>query len=50
MRLVRLGPDAFHQRLRQTGFSSLQQSGDWYGYSLALGSADISLLMLANAI
>lgn len=47
--LVRLGPDAFHQRLRQTGFSSLQQSGDWYGYSLALGSADISLLMLANA-
>jgi penicillin-binding protein 1C len=46
--LVRLGPDAFQQRLRQTGFASLTQSGDWYGYSLALGSADVSLLMLAN--
>jgi penicillin-binding protein 1C len=47
--LVRLGPDAFHQRLRQAGFDSLKQDGEWYGYSLALGSADISLLMLANA-
>jgi penicillin-binding protein 1C len=47
--LVRLGPDAFQQRLRQTGFASLTESGDWYGYSLALGSADVSLLMLANA-
>ena len=46
--LVRLGPERFHQRLQQTGFSSLKESGDWYGYSLALGSADISLLMLAN--
>ena len=47
--LVRLGPERFHQRLKESGFSSLQESGDWYGYSLALGSADISLLMLANA-
>lgn len=47
--LVRLGPDRFHQRLQQTGFASLMESGDWYGYSLALGSADVSLLMLANA-
>jgi penicillin-binding protein 1C len=47
--LVRLGPDAFQQRLRQAGFESLTQEGEWYGYSLALGSADISLLMLANA-
>ncbi|MBS1190060.1 MAG: penicillin-binding protein [Rhodocyclaceae bacterium] len=47
--LVRLGPDAFHRRLRQAGFESLKQSGDWYGYSLALGSSDVSLLMLANA-
>jgi len=46
--LVRLGPDAFHRRLRLAGFNSLTQSGDWYGYSLALGSADVSLLMLAN--
>ena len=47
--LVRLGPDAFHRRLKALGFESLKESGDYYGYSLALGSADVSLLMLANA-
>ncbi|HTY99359.1 MAG TPA: penicillin-binding transpeptidase domain-containing protein, partial [Rhodocyclaceae bacterium] len=47
--LVRLGPDAFQQRLKTLGFASLKESGDYYGYSLALGSADVSLLMLANA-
>ena len=47
--LVRLGADAFHRRLRDFGLASLQEDGDWYGYSLALGSADVSLLMLANA-
>lgn len=46
--LVRLTPDLFQQRLKLAGFASLTQSGDWYGYSLALGSADVSLLMLAN--
>ena len=47
--LVRLGPDAFADRLRAFGFESLVESGDYYGFSLALGSADVSLLMLANA-
>ncbi len=47
--LVRLGPDAFLERLKASGFASLKESGDWYGYSLALGSADVSLAMLANA-
>ncbi|MCE1240271.1 MAG: penicillin-binding protein 1C [Azonexaceae bacterium] len=47
--LVRLGPDTFHARLKKNGFASLTQDGDWYGYSLALGSADVSLAMLANA-
>ncbi|MDP2822141.1 MAG: penicillin-binding protein 1C [Sulfuritalea sp.] len=47
--LVRIGPDLFQQRLRRAGFESLTESGEWYGYSLALGSADVSLLMLANA-
>jgi len=47
--LVRIGPELFQQRLRRAGFESLTESGDWYGYSLALGSADVSLLMLANA-
>ncbi|MFP3711564.1 penicillin-binding protein 1C, partial [Paraburkholderia sp. SIMBA_009] len=27
----------------------LEQSGDYYGYSLALGSADVTLLSLTNA-
>ena len=47
--LVRIGADAFQQDLRRFGFDSLTERGDWYGYSLALGSADVSLLMLANA-
>lgn len=47
--LVRLGPEPFRRRLLAAGFASLRQDGDWYGYSLALGSADVSLLMLANA-
>lgn len=47
--LVRIGPDTFQERLRLVGLQSLRESGDWYGYSLALGSADISLLMLTNA-
>jgi penicillin-binding protein 1C len=47
--LVRIGPEPFRQRLRQAGLESLRQDGDWYGYSLALGSADVSLLSLANA-
>lgn len=46
--LVRLGPEPFRRKLLQAGLASLNQDGDWYGYSLALGSADISLLMLAN--
>ena len=47
--LVRIGADTFAERLRRFGFDSLVERGDWYGYSLALGSADISLLALANA-
>ena len=43
-----LGPDALHQRLRRLGFE-LPESAGWYGASLALGSADVSLLALANA-
>jgi penicillin-binding protein 1C len=47
--LARVGPDVFRDRLRAFGFKSLTESGDYYGLSLALGSADVSLLMLANA-
>ena len=47
--LVRLGADEFRDRLADFGFRTLVERGDYYGYSLALGSADVSLLMLANA-
>ncbi|MFT3821917.1 MAG: penicillin-binding protein 1C [Rubrivivax sp.] len=43
-----LPPDALHARLNALGFG-LKESGGWYGLSLALGSADVSLLALANA-
>lgn len=46
--LVMVTPDAFHRQLRQVGLP-LKEAGDWYGYSLALGSADVPLLQLANA-
>ena len=47
--LVRIGPDNFRDRLFDFGFRSLTENGEYYGFSLALGSADVSLLMLANA-
>ncbi|GAA4341504.1 transglycosylase domain-containing protein [Variovorax defluvii] len=46
--LVMVSPDAFARQLRATGLA-LGQNGDYYGYSLALGSAEVSLLGLANA-
>ncbi|MGZ9713260.1 penicillin-binding protein 1C [Glaciimonas sp. GNP009] len=46
--LVTVTPTAFFDRLQQLGFG-LRESGDFYGYSLALGSADVSLLALTNA-
>jgi penicillin-binding protein 1C len=46
--LVMVSPDAFHKQLRAVGLP-LKESGDYYGYSLALGSSEVSLLSLANA-
>ncbi len=46
--LVMVGPDAFHRQLRAAGLP-LRESGDYFGYSLALGSAEVPLLGLANA-
>ena len=43
-----LPPDALHTRLNALGFE-LEQTAGWYGASLALGSADVTLLALANA-
>ena len=46
--LAMVGPDAFADRLNALGLQ-LQQSGGHYGMSLALGSAEVSLLDLSNA-
>jgi penicillin-binding protein 1C len=46
--LVMVGPDAFHRQLRAAGLP-LRESGDYFGYSLALGSAEVPLLALTNA-
>ena len=46
--LVMVSPDAFQRQLKAVGLP-LKESGDYYGYSLALGSAEVSLLSLTNA-
>jgi len=49
VRLLKLvGAEAFVQTLRQLGFG-LDQSGDWYGPALALGSADVTLWEMVGA-
>ena len=44
-----VGVETFAQQLRRLGFEGLTESGDYYGPSLALGSADVSLWELVNA-
>ncbi len=46
--LTMVSPEAFHDRLMRLGLP-LGEEGGFYGYSLALGSADVTLLSLANA-
>ncbi|MEY2953919.1 MAG: penicillin-binding protein [Pseudomonadota bacterium] len=46
--LVMVSPEAFAQQLQRLGLP-LRHTGDYYGYSLALGSAEVSLLNLTNA-
>jgi penicillin-binding protein 1C len=46
--LVMVSPDRFAQRLRALGLP-LRHEGDFYGYSLALGSAEVTLASLTNA-
>lgn len=47
--LVMTGIDPFYNRLRDLGLDSLTEGADYYGYSLALGSAEVNLLALSNA-
>ncbi|RZL88648.1 MAG: penicillin-binding protein 1C [Variovorax sp.] len=46
--LMMVSPESFARQLRAVGVP-LAQNGDYYGYSLALGSAEVSLLALTNA-
>ena len=46
--LVMVTPDAFHRQLGALGLP-LRESGDYFGYSLALGSPEVPLLHLTNA-
>ena len=47
--LLLVGLNPFWDRLRQLGLLSLSEEAEYYGYSLALGSADITLFELTNA-
>lgn len=47
--LVLMGYEPFHTRLRQLGLSTLTRDADFYGYSLALGGGETTLLELTNA-
>ena len=46
--LMLVGPDSFISRLKQLGIEDLNE-GDYYGLSLALGTADVNLYELVNA-
>ena len=46
--LVMVTPDAFHRQLAAVGLP-LREGGDYFGYSLALGSPEVPLLHLTNA-
>jgi penicillin-binding protein 1C len=41
--LVLVGVQPFRDRLSQLGYEGITHDGDYYGYSLALGSAEVSL-------
>ena len=47
--LVLYGVDRFRDKLRDFGYLSINQPGEYYGFSLALGSAEVTLLEQANA-
>ncbi|WP_326524969.1 penicillin-binding protein 1C [Sphingomonas sp.] len=47
--LLLTGVDAFRDRLWDTGYRGLVEDGQYYGFSLALGSAEVTLLEQAAA-
>ena len=47
--LVLVGVAPFLEQLHAVGYDGIDQPADFYGYALALGSAEVSLLEQANA-
>lgn len=47
--LVLAGPEPFRDRLWDAGYRGLTEDGQYYGFSLALGSAEVTLLEQAAA-
>jgi penicillin-binding protein 1C len=47
--LVLVGVEAFRDRLNELGYAGISAGGEFYGYSLALGSAEVSLWEQAQA-
>ena len=47
--LLLVGVDDFRDRLFDAGYAGLTRDGDYYGFSLALGSAEVTLLEQAAA-
>jgi len=47
--LLLLGVERFRDRLRDFGYLGISQPGEYYGFSLALGSAEVSLWEQVNA-
>jgi penicillin-binding protein 1C len=47
--LVLVGVETFRDRLHDLGYTGITHDGDYYGYSLALGSAEVSLWEQAQA-
>lgn len=47
--LMLLGPEAFRDRLWDSGYRGLTEDGQYYGFSLALGSAEVTLVEQAEA-
>jgi penicillin-binding protein 1C len=43
------GVESFRDRLSDVGYRGLTEDGEFYGFSLALGSAEVTLLEQANA-
>ena len=47
--LLLTGVEPFRNRLQQLGYEGITEDGNYYGYSLALGSAEVSLWEQAQA-